>query len=428
MEKEGERAAARDGQVMRERLQAETDRLVERVEDVSEEMNRALRNYQDETQRRMDSLRRSVHDVRGQADRLDGKIDELANRVAAEFRTIADAAAREQSRAQLYVNQFQELLRQINTMHPDKLTPGVVEQELAPVANFLAADMRNGDYQAAIGVAQTKIPEAVALRTRLEFLNAQFRDLQAEATRLMEELRQSIQRLEDADRNRRTICVGNNGYEYDGDIVFWTNELFTIAGRNFTGTCRRYGLAETEMDLESMRITINQLNRIAIQLTECEELAQHEFQIFGMEQNLASAIFNVLTADEAWTLSQSGFAEDDARRAFQMAYTDGDGNTASFVLIPNRGVSEQGRPGEIQFLVDVCDGIKMRNRERCAIIREGLLSRLQSNGIEVGAHNQNPRYTISADQVSFLNEATSQGDRIKENRLAIVREQLQLTD
>ena len=288
-------------------------------------------------------------------------------------------------------------------------------------------DMTNGDYQAAIGVAQTKIPEAVALRTRLEILNAEFRDLQAEATQLIEELQQRIQQLQDTGRNSRSITVGANSYEYDGDIVYWTNDLFTVVEQNFNGTCQRFELAETEMDLASMRIAINQLNQIALQLTECEELAQHEFQLFGMVQNLASTIYEVLTEDEAWTLSRSGFAEDDARRAFQMAYVDGDGNTASFVVIPNREVSSQGRLGEIQFMVDVCDGIKTRNRERCAILRNGILSRLQSHGIEIGAHNHNPRYAISSDQVSFINEATSQGDRIKENRLAIVREQLQLT-
>lgn len=427
MEKEGERAAARDERLMRERLQEETDRLVRRVDGVSEEMNRELRQYQEDTQRRMDSLRRSIHDVRGQADRVDAKIDELADSVTARFRAIADAAERERSRAQIYVNQFEELLRQVNELHPDKLTPGVVEQELAPVSNFLAMDMANGDYQAAIGVAQTKIPEAVALRTRLELLNAEFRALQAEAAQLMEELGQEIRRLQDADRNSGTVHVGGNGYAYDGDIVFWTNDLFTLAEQNFAGACRRWELAEAEMDLESMRITIDQLNRIAIQMTECEELAHHEFQIFAMVQNLAASIYEVLTADEAWTLSQSGFAEGDARRAFRMAYTDGDGSTASFVLIPNREVSAQGKPGEIQFMVDVCDGIQTRSRERCRILRDGILSRLQSREIDIGAHNRNPRHVVSADPVAFLNEATSQGDRIKENRLAIVREQLQLT-
>lgn len=427
MEKEGARSAARDEQLMRERIQAETDRLLDGIDEVSDEMRSALRRHVDETQHQMDGIRRSINDVRGQADRLDGKIDDLANSVSARFQALADATTRERSRAQLYSNQFNELLGQINELHPDKLTPGVVEQELAPVTNFLAMDMTNGDYQAAIGVAQTKTPEAVALRTRLEILNAEFRDLQAEATQLIEELRQRIQQLQDTGRNSRSITVGANSYEYDGDIVYWTNDLFTVVEQNFNGTCQRFELAETEMDLASMRIAINQLNQIALQLTECEELAQHEFQLFGMVQNLASAIYEVLTEDEAWTLSRSGFAEDDARRAFQMAYVDGDGNTASFVVIPNREVSSQGRLGEIQFMVDVCDGIKTRNRERCAILRNGILSRLQSHGIEIGAHNHNPRYAISSDQVSFINEATSQGDRIKENRLAIVREQLQLT-
>ena len=128
MEKEGARSAARDEQLMRDRIQAETDRLLDGIDEVSDEMRRALRRHVDETQHQMDGIRRSINDVRGQADRLDGKIDDLANSVSARFQALADATTRERSRAQLYSNQFNELLGQINELHPDKLTPGVVAQ------------------------------------------------------------------------------------------------------------------------------------------------------------------------------------------------------------------------------------------------------------------------------------------------------------
>ena len=426
-EKERAEAAARDERLMNQRLQAETDRLLEGIDQVSDELRSALQRHVQQTQYQMDGMRSSIRDLQSQADRLDDKIDQLSRTVAERFQEIADATARQRTRAQLYVNQFNQLLDQVDALHPEKLTPGVVEQELAPVRSFLSMDMTNEDYQAAIGVAQTKIPEAMALRSQLELLNARFLELQAEAAQQIQTLEQRIRQLQDPSQNSAMISVGAGSYEYDGEIVFWTNGLFTVAEDNYTGICRRYELAETEMDLEGMEICIGQLNQVELQLTECEALAHHEFQIFGMVQNLASAIYEVLTADEAWTLTQSGFAQDDARRAFQMAFVDGDGNTAAFVVIPNREVSEQGRVGEIQFLVDVCDGIKTENRERCAILRNGILSRLQAQGIEIGAHNQNPGYAISADQTSFVSEAISQADRIKENRLAIVREQLQLT-
>lgn len=427
IEKDGARAADRDAALMRERMAAETDRLLDGIDEVSDEMRAALDRHVAETQREMDGMRRSITEVQRQAERLDDKVDNLAASVSARFQALADATTREHYRARLYTNQFNETMRRVTALHPEKLTPGVVEQELAPVSDFLATDLVNHDYQAAIGLAQSKLPEAIALHSRLEYLNALFRDLQEEATALIEEMQQRMGALQDTARNCQSIQVGEQHYEYDGDIVFWTSELFNQVTQNLEGICQRYAQAETDMDLDGMRLAICQLHQIALQISECEDLALHEFQIFGMVQNLASVIHSVLTQDEAWALSGSGFAEDDARRAFQMTYVDGDGNTASFVVIPNREVSDHGQPGEVQFLVDVCDGSTTQNPHRCQVLRNGILARLEHYGVQIGAHNQNPRYAISPDPATFMSEATSQGDRIKEDRLAIVRQQLQLT-
>ncbi len=424
---EAAQAETKDAQRLNARVQAEVDRLLEGVNEVSAEMRDAMHRHVAQTQQEMDALRRSIGAVEEDAAELDRKIDALADQVSARFRALAEDAAGEASRAQLFSNHFHELLRRIHALTPSKLTPGVVEQELDPVSNFLTTDMACGDHQAAIGLAQSKIPEAVALLARLERLNAQFHDLREEARQLISRLGQQIQQLGNPDDNRQLMEIGSNHYDYDGRIVFWTNGMFAVAENNYADIDRRYSMAEADMDLSAMEAAIHQLNRIGFQLAECEDLALHEFLIFGMVQNLACAICDALTMDASWTLLSSGFAGDDARRSYQMAYTDGNGNTASFVIIPNREVSPQGSPGQIQFMVDVCDGVNLRNRENCAVIRNGLLERLRRCGIEIGIHNKNPRYTSNPDPASFVDDAVRQGDKTKEDRLAIVREQLQIT-
>lgn len=425
-EKEAEQLASRDEQLMRERIQAETDRLLIGIDEVSDEMRENLRRHVEETQRQIDGMRSSIRDVQNQADQLDSKIDSMSREISTNFQTIVEEQARKEERAQLYFNRFMDLLGQVNTLNPDKLAPvEVSEHEMS--AAFIREDLAAGTPEAALGMAQSHIPALITLRTRLEHLNEQFRDLQAEGNQVIAELQENIRQLRDYERNQRTVEAGQSSYEYDGNIVFWTNDLFTVAVQNYENIRSGFEFAEDEMDLESMQTAIRQLNQVAIQLTECEEFAIHEFQLFGMVQSIATAIYESLTADETWALSQSGFTEDDARRSFQMVYTDGAGNTASVVVIPNREVLARRELGEIQFFVDVCDGMKTENRERCEIIRNGLLSRLESDGIEIGSHNKEPRHAISTDQASFMREATRQGDRIKEDRLAIVREQLQLT-
>ena len=192
LEREAAQAAAEDAQQMEARLRAETDRLLAGIDNVSYEMRAALQQHIAQTEQEMRRVRNSVRAVQQQAVQLDGRIDDLENSVGARFRELAEALAGEKERARLYSNQFGVLLEQVHGMNPRQLTPGTVENELEPVRNFLAMDLENGDYQAATGLAQSKIPEVVALRIRLEQLNATFRDLREEAAGLISELRQRI--------------------------------------------------------------------------------------------------------------------------------------------------------------------------------------------------------------------------------------------
>ena len=65
---------------------------------------------------------------------------------------------------------------------------------------------------------------------------------------------------------------------------------------------------------------------------------------------------------------------------------------------------------------------------RRQIIRSSIIARLHGRGIRVGSHNIDPNYGLGQDREAFLQEATRQGDDIKENRMELLRQQLQLTD
>ena len=181
------------------------------------------------------------------------------------------------------------------------------------------------------------------------------------------------------------------------------------------------------MDLDQLRRCLDHFNQIDNQLTRCEMLAEEQFRLFGGIGNLASAICASLTRDEAWTLTEESFMDQDMRRSYRMSYIDGDGNTASFVLLPNREVSPSGEPGEIQFLIDVTNGDGTQDYYRCQHICSAVLSRLMQDKIEIGAANRNGVYCTAPDKRTFLSRASAQGDQIKEERLEAVRVQLQLS-
>lgn len=426
LEKERQAAAARNEAQLQQQFREEADRLIAGIDGVSYEMHAALRQYIAQNHREMDSLREAVRSVEQQAQQLDGRIDTLEDSVAQRFRQLAEALEQEQARARLYVNQFQELLRQINALHPDKLKPELVEQEYTPVSGFLEADMATGDYQAAIALAQTKLPGAVALQSLLEELNIRFRLLREEMQQLRALLQDRITQLRDAEANTREIPTDGGAYTYDGQIAFWSNELFLTVLENYEAVMRRYEAAEEAMDLETMARTAEQLQQVDSQLTECREAALEEFRLCVMVQELVDAIHGAMTEDGAWELGASGFAQEDPRRPYRMVFGDGDGHTAAFVVLPNREVSDRGELGEVQFLLGIseADG----NMHRRQIIRSSIIARLQGRGIRVGAHNIDPNYGLGQDREAFLQEATRQGDDIKENRMELLRQQLQLTD
>ena len=408
-------------------VQRTTNVLFAENKALREEMEQELLRYMQQTQQQMAEFRSAIADAANHAEEIDRKIDTLSAEVAERFRVLTAAAEQEKQRAQLYAHQYTLILQQIHALHPEKLTPGEVEQNYDPVVDFLEMDLANGDYQAAIGVAQTKMPEALAFQLRLEVLNAEYTDLCERADCAVQTLSPIIRHLLSPQENARRIVIGDGEYEYNGDLMYWTNELLRLVVDNFENTCRKYETAEFEMDLDQLRRCLDHFNQIDNQLTRCEILAEEQFRLFGGIGNLASAICASLTRDEAWSLTEEDFMGQDMRRSYQMSYTDGDGNTVSFVLLPNRELSPSGEPGEIQFLVDVTNGNGTQDIYRCQHICSAVLSRLMQDKIEIGADNRNGVYQSAPDKATFLSRASAQGDQIKEERLEAVRTQLQLS-
>lgn len=426
-QREVSRQAAQNDQQLRRQVEAETSRLLAGIDSLESEMRSNYARYVRETQQQMAGIRQSVADVERRADQVDRKIDDLAEQTAARFRQLADAQTNQRNRAQAYANQLNSVLARVKELHPDKFEPETFA-DLQMAADFVRVDMTNGDYQAAIGVAQSNLPAALALQSRLERLNEEFELLRRQVRDCTEVVFGRIKELQTADNHRRIVVIGDGEYEYDGLIAYWSNGLFDRARQNMYDLCQRAAESEINMDLDNMRLSLSHLEQIDAQVTECQQLAESEFYLCGMIQNMAGSIYSALTRDEAWELLESGFADDDARRSYHMSYTDGAGNTAAFVVLPNREVGAGGKPGEIQFLVDVCDGEKIQDQNRCYLVRRGILQRLEQSRIDVGRHNRTDRYLPFPSTTRFIEEATQEGDHIKDGRLQIVREQLQLVN
>lgn len=91
--REAEQAATADARLLERRVQEETDRLLEGIDQVSYELRAAVAQHVAQTRQEMDGLRSAVRAVERQAVQMDGKIDQLESNMAQRFREMADAIA-----------------------------------------------------------------------------------------------------------------------------------------------------------------------------------------------------------------------------------------------------------------------------------------------------------------------------------------------
>jgi len=146
------------------------------------------------------------------------------------------------------------LLEHIAELHPDKLTPGEYEL-LSEGLAYAESDANNGDYESAIGVAQTHIPVAAELRTRLEVLNDEFSQLVVQIHDRCNEVYSRIQELRIPEKNQQMLSFKDpEKAEFDGRIPFWSNGVFEEIVDRFERICddveNNY---EISMDIESLR-------------------------------------------------------------------------------------------------------------------------------------------------------------------------------
>ena len=419
-----------DRQELERRLTAERTRMYSRLSEVNSSLHAEL-------ERQRVHFGKETERLRNEAAVIDGRISETENRVSAlseEYeRTLGEIVSRvedQKTRARIYYDRLAALLRDIYLLHPEKLVPGEADVIYDCLA-FADSDMENGDYEAAMGVVQSKIPEAAALYSRLELLNDEFSQLVIQVHENAMSISERIENLSDPSKNEALLEDADRKIPYDGRIDFWTSGIFGTVTEGFYDFCDliRNGY-EADMDIEGMRNALAELRAVNSRLDSCVNLAHFEFsESFGV-QDLAIRIHNILVGSDSWDLSDSGFADGDERKPFAAIYDDGAGNRAIIVVfqsgsLPERSGAGKTGHGETQFRVNVENVFPGTTAEASEIVRSGILARLKTEGIESGQkERRSESYRLSGS--SFLSSALEAGERIRDNRIAYERQRIQM--
>lgn len=412
------------------KLARESERLLENLESLDESVRLEIGRQNVRFREQLDAVRMDVGAINVRMNQVDQHINNLADQFNNNISHILSRVENQKDRARAYSNQLRFILDHISDLHPDKLAPGEYELLFEGLA-FVDSDINNGDYEAAIGVSQTHIPDAAGLQARLEVLNDEFAQLVVQIHERCNEICERIQRLRVPENNQQILLQEPDKVEFDGRISFWSNSVFDALVDHFErireDVSNNY---EVEMDLESLRRSLGDILVINRNFDECISFAHTEYIEFIGVQALAQRIHQSLTFDDSWHIISSGFVDDDERRSFMISYGNGSGLIATFVVLPARDVVRRNRNGSIeyggtQFRIDVFQSGASGDSELCNLTRDGILARLADNNIDIGNNRCLQNVTNNSSE-EFISTVVLASDKIKDGRIAAVKDRIGL--
>lgn len=426
-----ERMSRLDTRQFREALQEEDRRMRLSLEEVETEIRREIYKENENLQREINSLRKAVDGTNVEIDRVNRRIGEIAEEFDRRLGEILARMDGERSRAGVYVYQLEELVSQIDPLYPEKLTPGEAEP-LRDALEFAYSDMDNGDFQAAIGVAQEHIVRAAELLARLKGLNDEFNRLGLRISEAVVQIRGLICGLSDNAANEQdvSITVGDDMFEfcYDGDVEHWSEGLYMELCRKFDSLERRVKEEYIpDMDLAHMREALGEINVFGGGFERCGCFAREEFLASCHVQGTAARIHEAVTKNSTWELADSGFENGDDRRSYLLSYTDRKGNCVTVVIFSEDGNIAAGSSRDAGFSVDASDGSGTEHTGMSRVIRDDVVSRIQKSGIDMGGVSfSKPGDRTGRKAEVFLDEEYKRGTGIKNRRINTARMQMNL--
>ncbi len=400
------------------------EREVHRLDAKADQIDRKARQID----RKADRVSRQAQQLNERTEQLDERITQFARESGERFRQMADRLQNQEERARLYYSQLDGLLKQIGELHPDKLLPEETD-ELRQSLSYVEIDLENGDYEAAIGVAQSHIPAASELQMRLELLNDRFSLLVIRFQELALQLFERLEVLYVPEQNQAELTEVKA--VFDGRIDFWSEGLLQEITKEFDDLYRdAVDDYMINMKIEALEEAVLRLDPLNARLDDCIKTAQEEFQEKVRLAELAERIYQLMTQDMVWELTNSGFEQEDERRSYQEIYEDGAGNIASFVIVPGRKLLGRSRDkrvwGKTQFRLNVSDGKEIQDASCCDIVRNGIINMLSEQGIEEGIWMGKEEYSAkkhpNQDMDAFCQEVMKEGNQIKKDRLNMARE------
>ena len=366
----GAQAAAFRDQLQREREAARAEIQAERTRTANEIAN--VNNRIDRTNRAVDGIRRAT-------DTIARRVDSMAREYDRRFNEIAQREAGNKERAFLHSAELSDLLASIEALKPNKFTDGTEYTDLSSLLDSINQNIENGQYDAALALAQGNILNARHLFATLTVINEEFNDRLRRVRTLQSELRERIESYGDKAGNE-LIYPGKDGEEFrqQYDINEWSGGMFGRIVARFEEISERLENAEEDIsiDLEEIERISLSLEHIEESITECDTFARNELIASYAVEETARTIYQALN-DEGYSNVENGFVDGDERKPYPLVFDDGNGNTVSVV------VSQGENPEQAVISFETFHDSKEPDEYIRRTTRDGINSALRDRGIEI---------------------------------------------
>lgn len=377
-------------------------------------------NYEKQLKQQSNETKRMIADVRKLAEKnkteladVKKKISSLEAKVNNEFQKIEDDQRRKKEHALYYFEGLSNLIDKMSLLSPEKyelLYPEMLQPKYYTFKETLCSvleSINKGYYEAAIGLAQTRTPEAVSILAQLEYYNVVFTKTKKQ---LDKEIRMLLEKKDALENEHITTVKLKNGDEYDDKygVPYWTREIYSEISSYLDKNLEQYDMFVEALDTEGLLSVQKSLNRLSEQLNLCEKLADNERVLSYECYDLAANIYEILNKNDLdmWKIEGVYSNEDDLREPTYLLLKTTNGSITYHITIicyPERNVNPRNK-GCIRCEIEVFDQqYEKEDISRCDTFYRKVITILKENGVNAPLDNASKSVSSSSNE-SFVKQ------------------------
>ena len=399
-----------DLQAMQTKFDAANEQIQEELDSLREEFGRQLGKQAQEYKRALTEIRSLAEGNKHDLDSLNNRISSLETSVKSQFDVLAKRMQNNRKQSLYYYQQLKETVDQIEklfpekyeVLFPDQLQPG--SYVLRSALDSVLEDIGLGRYEAAIGLSQTYLPEAINTLGLLEFFHAAFLKAEKDTKKALSDLLARVEKLE---KPKKTVLHIGKDVEYEDNhgIGYWARELFGEIRQRLSDANARFDICADAHDEKGLTLIHQDIDVLNGQISACEQIEESERRLHYECCERAAQVIDILDAndDNAWYVEEYHINEEDLRDPVYMTLARPEGYRVTVACYQERGIS-QTEPSTVRCELEVFDnGIEKADAGRCCTIYRNIATILATHGIVLDSEIGNE--TQSANSKSFIRNA-----------------------